>query len=269
MRAVREAIGPDLRLFTDAHFKWDLPFAQRMQEGLAEFDIGWLENPLPLDDLAGYERLAALGGAPLAAGESERTRFPFVRLIDAGVFYLQPDVNRVGGLTETLRICGLAASHNRPVCPHQGWLHTWHLIAARACCPIGEYFPKGRATARRRADLAGAGGRARGRARRSRGSRPAGLRLDREYSRRAALGHRVTPIPDQRGLRQRRPGKRLKSVSLEWTSAWYSIASAAACESVVRFAPTPAASRFRRKRVRWSAPGLGGVTWGNRNHSRT
>ncbi len=142
VRAVREAIGPDLRLFTDAHFKWDLPFAQRMQEGLAEFDIGWLENPLPLDDLAGYERLAALGGAPLAAGESERTRFPFVRLIDAGVFYLQPDVNRVGGLTETLRICGLAASHNRPVCPHQGWLHTWHLIAARACCPIGEYFPK-------------------------------------------------------------------------------------------------------------------------------
>ena len=67
---------------------------------------------------------------------------PFISLINAGVHYLQPDVNRVGGLTETLRICALAASHQRPVAPHQGWLHSWHLIAARANCPIGEYFPR-------------------------------------------------------------------------------------------------------------------------------
>ena len=44
---------------------------------------------------------------------------------------------------------------------------------------------------------------------------------------------------DQRGLRQRKPGKRLKSVSLECISAWYSIARAAMCESVTRLAPTP------------------------------
>ena len=37
---------------------------------------------------------------------------------------------------------GLAESHSRPVSPHQGWLHTWHLVLARACCPIGECFPK-------------------------------------------------------------------------------------------------------------------------------
>ena len=126
----------------DAHHKWDLPFAQRMIERMAAYDIAWLENPLPIDDLAGYERLARMEAVPLAAGETERTRFPFVDLINAGVFYLQPDINRVGGLTEALRICGLAASHNRPVCPHQGWLHSWHLITANTTCVIGEYFPK-------------------------------------------------------------------------------------------------------------------------------
>ena len=142
LREIRSIIGPDADLMVDAHFGWDLPFARRMLEPLAEVGACWLENPIPIDDLAGYEALARDGTVPLAAGESERTRFPFTSLINAGVYYLQPDVNRVGGLTEVLRICGLAASHQRLVTPHQGWLHSWHLIAARANCPIGEYFPR-------------------------------------------------------------------------------------------------------------------------------
>ena len=139
---IRSIIGPDAELMVDAHFGWDLPYTRRMLGPLADMNAVWLENPIPIDDLAGYEALARDGAVPLAAGESERTRFPFISLLNAGVYYLQPDVNRVGGLTETLRICGLAASHQRPVAPHQGWLHTWHLIAARANCPIGEYFPR-------------------------------------------------------------------------------------------------------------------------------
>jgi len=142
LREIRSMIGPAADLMVDAHFGWDLPYARRMLEPLAELNAAWLENPIPIDDLAGYEALARDGAVPLAAGESERTRFPFVSLLNAGVYYLQPDVNRVGGLTETLRICGLGASHQRPVAPHQGWLHTWHRIAARTNCPIGEYFPR-------------------------------------------------------------------------------------------------------------------------------
>ena len=142
VRRLREAVGPDVQLMVDAHYRWDLPYARQMFDGIAPFDIAWVENPMPLDDLPGYERLARLESIPIAAGESERTRFPFVDLLNAGVFYLQPDINRVGGLTETLRICGLAATHSRAVCPHQGWLHSWHLIMAKSCCPIGEYFPK-------------------------------------------------------------------------------------------------------------------------------
>ena len=142
LREIRSIIGPDADLMVDAHFGWDLPYTRRMLTPLADLHAVWLENPISIDDLAGYEALARDGALPLAAGESERTRFPFIALLNAGVYYLQPDINRVGGLTEALRICGLAASHQRPVVPHQGWLHTWHLIAARANCPIGEYFPR-------------------------------------------------------------------------------------------------------------------------------
>lgn len=142
LRQIRNVVGDEAQLMVDAHFQWDLPYAQRMLEPLANLDVAWLENPIPIDDLAGYETLARTGYVPLAAGESERTRFPFAQLINAGVFYLQPDINRVGGFTEALRICGLASSHHRVVVPHQGWLHSWHLIAGRSCCGLGEYFPR-------------------------------------------------------------------------------------------------------------------------------
>ena len=64
--AIRAALGPDVELMVDAHFKWDLPYAQRMLPRLVEFDLTWLENPLSLDDRAGYERLARMEAIPLA-----------------------------------------------------------------------------------------------------------------------------------------------------------------------------------------------------------
>ncbi len=142
VRELRNAIGPDIQLMLDAHFKWDLPYAMRMMDRLVEFDIEWLEEPIPSDDLAGHERLANMNAIALAAGEHSRTRFDYLDLLNAGVYYLQPDMNRVGGFSEMLKICGLAASHSRAVCPHQGWLHSYHLIAAMSCCPIGEFFPR-------------------------------------------------------------------------------------------------------------------------------
>jgi L-rhamnonate dehydratase len=60
---------------------------------------------------------------------------------DRCISVLQPDVNRVGGITEARRIVALAAAHSLPVCFHQGWLHSYHQIAAFPNCLIGEYFP--------------------------------------------------------------------------------------------------------------------------------
>ncbi len=141
VREIRSAIGPDVQLMVDAHMQWDVPYARKMIDALAPLDIAWLEEPLTPDDLKGHERLADVGAIPIAAGEHARTRFDYQAFIDAGVDYLQPDINRVGGFTEVLRICALAATHSRAVCPHQGWLHSYHLVTAKTCCPIGEYFP--------------------------------------------------------------------------------------------------------------------------------
>ncbi|MXX67200.1 MAG: L-rhamnonate dehydratase [Chloroflexi bacterium] len=141
VREIRAAIGPDVQFMVDAHIQWDLPYAKRMIDSIAEYDIAWLEEPLSPDDIDGHRRLADYSPIPIAAGEHARTRFDYLDFINAGVHFLQPDINRVGGYTEVLRICALAATHHRAVCPHQGWLHSYHLITAKTCCPIGEYFP--------------------------------------------------------------------------------------------------------------------------------
>ena len=109
VREIRAAIGPDVQFMVDAHIQWDLPYAKRMIDSIAEYDIAWLEEPLSPDDIDGHRRLADYSPIPIAAGEHARTRFDYLDFINAGVHFLQPDINRVGGYTEVLRICALAA----------------------------------------------------------------------------------------------------------------------------------------------------------------
>ncbi len=141
-RLVRAAIGEGVDLMVDPHLRWDVPFTLAYARGVADLGLRWIEEPIHFEDRAGYARLTRALDIPIAAGEHEYTRYPFVELVERGcVTVLQPDVNRVGGITEARRIVGFAAAHGLPVCFHQGWLHSYHLVTSFPNCPIGEYFP--------------------------------------------------------------------------------------------------------------------------------
>jgi L-rhamnonate dehydratase len=141
-RQLRAVVGPDVALMVDANLRWDVPFTLAYARGVEDAGLRWIEEPIPHDDRGGYARLSAALDVPIAAGEHEYTRFPFAEMIAQRCLgVLQPDVNRVGGVTESRRIVALASCHGLPVCFHQGWLHSYHQIAAFAACPIGEYFP--------------------------------------------------------------------------------------------------------------------------------
>ena len=117
--AVRQIIGPRRLLMVDANQLWDLPAARRAAKALAAFDIFWLEEPLPAEDIGAYERLRAAIDIPLAAGESLYTEAQFRDLLLAGaVDFVQPNVCRVGGITPFLRIARLARLFDIPVMPH-------------------------------------------------------------------------------------------------------------------------------------------------------
>jgi L-alanine-DL-glutamate epimerase-like enolase superfamily enzyme len=117
--AVRAVIGPEALLMVDANQLWDLPAARRAARALEQFDIYWLEEPLPAEDYRGYADLRRSIAIPVAAGESLYTEAQFRELLLAGAIdFIQPNICRVGGITPFLRIARLAEQFSVPVMPH-------------------------------------------------------------------------------------------------------------------------------------------------------
>jgi L-alanine-DL-glutamate epimerase-like enolase superfamily enzyme len=144
VEGARAALGSGVDLMVDAHGALGLPMAVWVAERIAPLDIRWFEEPVSPDDHAGYRQLRARTAIPLAAGENEVTRYPFVSLLaDGALDILQPDVAVVGGLTEMHRVAVLAHAQHRLCIPH-----VWHsglilaaslqLAAASSNCPIFE-----------------------------------------------------------------------------------------------------------------------------------
>src|SRR5207253_9466037 len=85
----------------------------------AEHVVFILEEPLSPDDVSGFARLTAVSPTPIATGEKETTQYPYIDLMDrGGLLIIQPDVARVGGIAETLRIATHAEARGVRVIPH-------------------------------------------------------------------------------------------------------------------------------------------------------
>jgi L-alanine-DL-glutamate epimerase-like enolase superfamily enzyme len=124
--AAREAIGPECELMvdaggSDAFWPHGCKWALSTSALLHEYDVTWFEEALRPDDLDGYVELTRQSRVPVAAGEVLTRRQTFLPWIERrAVDYLQPDVTKVGGLTEQHRIGQYADDHNILVVPH-GW----------------------------------------------------------------------------------------------------------------------------------------------------
>ncbi|MEM9418585.1 MAG: mandelate racemase/muconate lactonizing enzyme family protein [Planctomycetota bacterium] len=144
VEAVRQALGPEVRIMTDANGRWPLPQAIQLGSRLADFDITWIEEPIAFDDTMGHKRLAESISTPIAMGEQLYEAFRFRDFIQAGaVHYVQPDIVRLAGITEWWQVADLAHSFNLPVVPHVGdmaQVHQ-HLCIAHPACGLLEYIP--------------------------------------------------------------------------------------------------------------------------------
>jgi L-alanine-DL-glutamate epimerase-like enolase superfamily enzyme len=146
--AVRAAVGDDFVLMVDCQYAFpDADQCLAVIRAWQDFDLFFVETPLPSDDLAGYARLAREQPIPIAAGEWLTTRFEFAPLIREGrIRVAQPDIGRVGGLTEALRVSKMAQAEGVIVIPHL-WktgisiAAAVHLAAVTSNCPYIEYLP--------------------------------------------------------------------------------------------------------------------------------
>jgi L-alanine-DL-glutamate epimerase-like enolase superfamily enzyme len=145
VREARETLGPGIGLMVDAHGTWSVREARRFARKVEDCDLAWLEEPDSPDDLPGQAEVRAATDIPIAAGESEQTRFGFRDMIAArAVDVCQPDPAIAGGLTETQRICGLAAAHGLTVAPHLWggavlFAAGLHLAVATPCVTVLEF----------------------------------------------------------------------------------------------------------------------------------
>jgi L-alanine-DL-glutamate epimerase-like enolase superfamily enzyme len=158
--AVRAAVGPTFTLMVDVQYAFpDAATCLAIIRDWVPFDLFFLETPLPSDDLEGYARLSREQPIPIAAGEWLATRFEFLELLERGqVRVAQPDIGRVGGLTEARRVCDLANERGRLIVPH-AWktgvsiAAAAHLAFATPHCAYIEYLPAALSTSALRRDV--------------------------------------------------------------------------------------------------------------------
>lgn len=148
IRACRQAVGPDFKMMVDVQYLWyDARSALRTIRKWDDLDLYFLETPLQIDNLEGYAILAREAPMRIAAGEWQNTRFEFIDLLDKGMIDVaQPDIGRVGGFTEAMRVCHLAQDRGRLIVPHCwktaiGIAASAHMAIATPNCPLIEFLP--------------------------------------------------------------------------------------------------------------------------------
>ena len=147
VRTARDTVGAEVDLLVDAGgseqfwphgYKWALETAKM----LANYDIGWFEEPLAPDNIEDFIRLRAAAPVPIAGGEVLTRRQAFIPWIERGAFdIVQPDATKCGGLSEARRIAWLAYDHGVQYVSH-GW-NTAVGVAAdlhlAAALPVARY----------------------------------------------------------------------------------------------------------------------------------
>ena len=119
VRAVREAIGPAIGLMVDANHAYDAVAAIRLGRLIERYDIGWFEEPVPPEDLAGYRAVKAALSIPIAGGECEFTRLGFRDVLTTGAMdIIQPDTCAAGGLSECKKIADMSVTFGVRYNPH-------------------------------------------------------------------------------------------------------------------------------------------------------
>jgi L-alanine-DL-glutamate epimerase-like enolase superfamily enzyme len=142
VRVVREAIGPDVDLMCDINQLWSVTHAVEVGRRVEPYRLYWLEDPVAHDDFAGLARVADALATPIAAGEYHYGIVPFRHLLEArSIDVVMVDLVRVGGITQWMKVAGMAEAFNLPVVSHLiPEIHV-HLVAAVPNGLTVEYMP--------------------------------------------------------------------------------------------------------------------------------
>jgi len=119
VKAVREAIGNDIKLMVDSNHAYALREATELSRAIEPYNIGWFEEPVSPEYYHQYRELRTKTTIPIAGGECEYLRYGFQTLLENDcVDILQVDICGAGGLSEAKRIATLANTRGVEIIPH-------------------------------------------------------------------------------------------------------------------------------------------------------
>jgi L-alanine-DL-glutamate epimerase-like enolase superfamily enzyme len=143
IRVLREAVGPDIDIMCDINQLWNVNQAITIGKRVEEYHLFWLEDVVAADDYQGLARVADNLTTPIAAGEYVYGITPFRQLLEhRSIDIVMIDLARAGGITQFLKIAGMAEAFNLPVVSHLIPEIQVQMITAIPNGLTVEYFPQ-------------------------------------------------------------------------------------------------------------------------------
>ena len=133
---IRKAVGDNVDLMVECHGKLNSGTAIKVGKKLEPYNLMWLEEPVPAEQVQATRRVAEHVDIPIALGERLNSKWELKQYLEAGIFdVMMFDVGKIGGLTESMKVCALCEAYQIKVAPHNPFgpvaaIASVHLAAA-------------------------------------------------------------------------------------------------------------------------------------------
>lgn len=140
--AVREVIGSNCELMADVNQALSAKQAIKLSQLLEPYELAWIEEPVAAYDLKGHAKVTQASATPIASGETEYTKLGMQTMIETQACdILMPDLQRIGGLSEMMKVAALASANNMPISTHIFTEHSLCVAGSAPNCISVEHMP--------------------------------------------------------------------------------------------------------------------------------
>jgi L-alanine-DL-glutamate epimerase-like enolase superfamily enzyme len=139
--ACREAVGPDIMLGMDAHWKFSVNDAIKLAQDLEPFNLMWLEDPIPPENIEAQRHVTHSTRTPICTGENVYRKHGFRELIEKqAARIIAPDIPKMGGLMEAKKVADHADMYYIPVAPHNVASPIGTVASAHVCAAMNNFL---------------------------------------------------------------------------------------------------------------------------------
>ncbi|WP_342359541.1 mandelate racemase/muconate lactonizing enzyme family protein [Terrarubrum flagellatum] len=140
-RCVREAVGPEVMVAMDAHWKFNVNDAIKLAQALEPYDLLWLEDPIPPENIEAQRHVTHSTRTPICTGENLYRKHGYRELVEKqAARIVAPDIPKMGGLMETRKVADLCDLYYIPIAPHNVASPIGTVAGAQVCASINNFI---------------------------------------------------------------------------------------------------------------------------------